>query len=142
LKKACALVLLAAFLFLVGSDALAQDKASYYYVNLNLLKVYPTSLGYKVLYRTRSIELHEAYIPNEWFAVTISSEGVPSASKADVIYDRGTDLPYMTVFYKDAKFSHVRLFLPTWRGDPSYGRLEMSTDLVDKFKVEELKIVL
>lgn len=138
MKKAIAIAVFTLILGSLAFQVLAED--SYYCVNVNVVKVYPTAFGYKIIYRTGLVGMYEAYIPNAWFSNTLDTDGNPVPAKAEVIYGNNPSLPYMVVFYKNAKFSHLKLNLMNIMSDPSYGRLEMSADLADKFKVDDLKI--
>jgi hypothetical protein len=120
-----------AIMCVCGLAGLAADESSYYYVNIPLIRVYTHQLGYKVVYRLDSKPSTEAYLPLTWF--------VPGG-KGELVVARGPSYPYMAVFYKDGKFSHVRLFLQENPSDPSWGTMRTGQDLTKAFAVEEPKL--
>jgi hypothetical protein len=130
-----ALLLIAAF----GSAAFAQD-SDFYYLNINVVKVYPTKLGFLLIYRVGSMAAKELYLPNEWFQVSFDSDGKPVPGQAEIVYGRDIGYPYMTVYYKAGKFSHLRLFLHVDKAHESYGLLPRDADIESKFKVKEFSI--
>lgn len=109
------------------------SQGSYYYVNVPIEKVYPHRLGYFILYRKSGIDLGQAYLPNQWFAHT--------AGKGEIVWlQSGSTWPYMSVYYKNGTFSHVRLFLARSFAHASWGTLPASANVDDKFNVEDLKL--
>jgi hypothetical protein len=134
-----------ALIAFVGIGALtAQDKdsgagdakgnwSSYYYTNVPLEKVYPHKLGYVVIYRKGGSEMGRAYLPLRWFT--------ESAAKGDIInLPKGRTWPYMSVFYKDGAFSHVRLFIRQDFSHESWGNLPLNVNIDGQFEAEELKL--
>ena len=122
-----------------GSAAFAQD-SDYYYLNVNVVKVYPTKLGFLLVYRVGSMTAKELYLPNEWFQVSMDASGKPVPAQAEIVYARDPGYPYKTVYYKAGKYSHLRLYLQVDRGHPSYGLLPADAKVDDKFKVTEFSI--
>ena len=122
-----------------GSAVFAQD-SDFYYFNVNVVKVYPTKLGFMLIYRVGSMTAKELYLPNEWFQVTFDGDGKPVPGQAEIVYGRDAGYPYMTVFYKAGKFSHLRLFLHTDKSHASYGLLPRDADIESKFQVKEFSI--
>jgi hypothetical protein len=107
--------------------------STFYYINVPIEKVYPHRLGYVVSYRKSGNELARAYMPMEWFT--------ESAGKGEVLkMGTGTEWPYLTVFYKDGKFSHVRMHVRKDFAHETWGNLPQGTQIDDRFKVEELKL--
>jgi hypothetical protein len=59
--------------------------------------------GYIVQYRQNSSLIGSVGIPYDWFTYP--------AAKAELVYlPKGKNWPYMSVFYKDGEFSHLRLY--------------------------------
>ena len=86
-------------------DIKPENSSAYYYVNVPIEKVYPHRLGYFILYRKSGTEMGQAYLPIKWFE--------KSAGKGELIrLAGGTQWPYLSIFYKEGKVDHVRLFIP------------------------------
>lgn len=127
-----------------ASALAAQEKAaspsgeawsSYYYVNVPIVRVYSHRLGYVVTYQKSGYEVGRTYLPLAWFE--------KAGSKGDLIMLKsGKQWPYMTIFYKDGAFSHIRLHVRREVTHESWGNLPQGTDIDDKFDVEELKLEL
>ncbi len=100
-----------------------------YPFRLDVVKVYQHSLGYRVVYRVGQADFADAYIPIEWFK---------AGGKAQLIRSNDPSHPYMVVYYREGKFSHVRLFVKDFAKDSSWGILEPGPDVASKFKVEEI----
>lgn len=116
-----------------AKDDSGGSQESFYYVNVPIEKVYPHRLGYFILYRKGGSELGQAYLPISWFT--------QSAGKGEFIrLPSGPDWPYLSVFYKGGKFSHVRLFVANSYAHQSWGNLPSSANLDDKFNIEELNL--
>jgi len=134
------LVAFAACMFVM--PVLAQDTAQsedtdkwsdLYYVNVPIEKIYPHSLGYMVLYRKNGVDLGRAYLPMEWFT--------EAGGKGELIrMGPGKTWPYMSIFYEEGQFSHVRLFVRAERSHTSWGMLSSGSQIDDKFAVEELDL--
>jgi len=134
----------ALFAFLLVLPAFAQDGAKetaksgeswseYYYVNVPLEKVYPHRLGYVISYRKGGAQLGQAYIPMKWFS--------KAGGKGELIrLATGTEWPYMTVYYKDGVFDHVRLFVRASLSHESWGNLPPGVPGDEKFDIEDLKL--
>lgn len=86
-----------------------------------------------VMYRKSGAELGRTYLPAKWFS--------QAGGKGELLkMNTGKTWPYMTVFYKDGAFSHIRVFV---RGDlshPSWGNLPQGSNIDDKFDIEELQL--
>ena len=115
-----------------SADPLAtqiKNPSDMYPFRLDVVKVFQHSLGYRVVYRVGQTEFADAYIPIEWFK---------AGGKAQLIRSNDPSHPYMVVYYREGKFSHVRLFAKDFPKDPSWGILESGPDVASKFKVEEI----
>ncbi len=106
-----------------------RDPSDMYPFRLDVVKVYQHNLGYRVVYRVGQNDFAEAYIPMEWFK---------PGGKAQLIRSNDPSHPYMVVYYREGKFSHVRLFVKDYQRDPSWGILEGGPELASKFQVEEI----
>ncbi len=117
-----------------GSGATkGENWSSYYYVNVPLEKVYPHRLGYVISYRKGGAELGTAYLPMKWFE--------EAGGKGDLVnLDAGANWPYLTVYYKDGAFSHVRLFVRKNLNHLSWGNIPQGAQIDEKFDLEDLKL--
>lgn len=106
-----------------------KNPSDMYPFRLDVVKVYQHSLGYRVVYRVGESDFADAYIPIEWFK---------AGGKAQLIRSNDPSHPYMVVYYREGKFSHVRLFVKDFPKDPTWGILEPGPDVAAKFKVEEI----
>lgn len=126
-------VLLLAFLLVVIMAATAAD-SNLYVKTLYIEKVYQHELGYKIEYRrTNSIYLAVAYFPIEWFS--------GAAATAQVIYTQDPAVPYVNVYWEDAQFSHLRLYVHPNFNHMSWGSLRGEQDLEEKFAVDEPQLL-
>jgi len=142
--KTLRLLFVALVAFICAGPVVAQDagtavtisegnKSEFYYVNVPLEKVYPHQKGYMVLYRKSGSVLTRAYLPLTWFS--------ESAGKAELLkLDHGTVWPYMTVYYKNGAFDHVRLFVRREMSHQSWGNFPQGTSLDAEFEAEDLKL--
>jgi hypothetical protein len=117
------------------AQTLSEDKESeYFYVNVPIEKVYPYRKGYVVQYRKGINKMARAYLPVEWFE--------DAANKGDLIYmGPGNSWPYLTVYYRDGVFDHVRLYLRRDRGHASWGNIPIGVNIDDRFEnIDDLKL--
>ncbi len=126
MKRATVVLVLVA----VIACALAADQSAFYPVRVDVVKVFSHSQGYRVLYRTGSSGIADVYLPARWFT---------SGGKAELVRGDDPSFPYMTVFYKDGKFDHLRLYVIADQRDPMWGILAPS-DGAGKFDSEDLKL--
>jgi hypothetical protein len=112
----------------------ATKESEYYYVNVPVEKIYPYRKGYVVAYRKGVNQLARAYLPVEWFT--------DAAGTGELIYiGPGTAWPYLTVYYKNGEFSHVRLYARRDRGHSTWGNVPLSVNIDDQFEnIEDLKL--
>jgi len=131
MKKLVFAAIFIVFLF-VGLPVFAQNQkndrkdSEYYYVNMTLEKVYPYRRGYVVMYRKGLFQFNKAFLPAEWFT--------DADSKGEIIVlPPGKVWPSLTVYYKNGKFSHVRLYVHRWANHPSWGNIPQNIQLDDQF---------
>ena len=129
--------LLVTLMVLVPSTALlAQDQGGerdvLYAINVPVQRVFPHSLGYKVVYDRSDLYPGEVYLPGRWFT--------GAAARGELIYSRHPSVPYMVIFYRNGEFSHLRLFVSANRSDRTWGTLPSGQDLREQFSTEELVI--
>jgi hypothetical protein len=133
-----AVLLIAAILFLGVSFGVFAAESELYARTILIEKVYPHKLGYKIMYTTGKLDYTMTYIPHKWFSHS-STKG-DSLAKGEVLWGNDSSYPYMIVFWKGGKFSHVRLFLKSNFQDISYGTLDPSQNLEEKFNIEEISL--
>jgi hypothetical protein len=111
-----------------------KDESDYFYVSVQIQKIYSTYRGYVVSYRTSNLGLAQAYLPVEWFEGT--------AKKGEVVKQGSASAwPRLLVFYKNGEFSHVRLMVHKERFHSTWGMIPQGINLDDKFDgVEEVKL--
>jgi hypothetical protein len=135
------LLLITLLLIVAGLVPLAAQQATSssdvegsYAITVTLERVYPYRKGYVVKYNRGLGKTSDAYLPIEWFQGT--------GKKGDLILlGSGTDWPHMTVFYKDGKFSHVRLYVRKERSHESWGDVPLHVNIDDRFEgVEEITL--
>ena len=112
-----------------------NNKSEFYYVNVWVEKVYPSNIGYIVMYRQGVNKIGTVGIPNEWFT--------DAAGRADLIaLPGGKNWPSMTIFYKNGEFSHIRLYVHREKSHTTWGSVPMAADLsrffedTDNFSIE------
>ena len=110
--------------------ALAAETSAFYPVRIDVVKVYSHADGFRVIYRTGSSTVSAVYLPSRWFV---------SGGKAELVRGHDTSFPYMTVFYKDGKFDHLRLYVLANQTDPTWGILTPSEG-AGKFDSDDLKL--
>jgi hypothetical protein len=122
------LIIVLFFIALI-TPAFAQNRASelprLYYINLPVERIFPSSDGYIIQYRSSSSVIETIGIPIEWFN--------NAGGRADIVrLEMASDWPSMSVFYSDGEFSHVRLYVHRTTSHRSWGNIPMGTDL-DRF---------
>jgi hypothetical protein len=99
----------------------SQESSSVYYVNLSIEKIFPSSQGYVIFYRTQG-GIGTLGIPNSWFR--------EAAGKANLVnLPAGSTWPTLSIFYNDGEISHIRLYVQRHRGHSTWGTIPIGTDL-------------
>jgi hypothetical protein len=103
-----------------------KNSSDFYYTTIRVEKVYPTRFGYIIQYRKGVNNIGRVAVPNEWFTM--------AGGKAELIsLPRGKNWPYMTVFYENGEFSHIRLYVHPWKGHQTWGNMSLSADIKGYF---------
>jgi hypothetical protein len=113
MKRSLLVLIILAFV----AAGLCADGSAYYPVRVDVVKVYAHSDGFRIVYRIGTMSFSEVYLPIGWF--------VPGG-KAELVRSNDPSNPYMSVFYKDGKFDHLRLYVQANMRDLSWGILEPS----------------
>jgi len=134
MKKA--LVLLAAGIFLLAclpvfSQSQSANPQDPYVKTVHIVKIWMHQLGYKIQFLNSHSRIAEIYVPLAWF-----NKG--TESKADLVYARGPEYPYFSVFWVDGKFDHIMIYALENFNDTSWGVLEPKADISSLFNVQEV----
>ncbi|GHU41696.1 hypothetical protein FACS1894190_10110 [Spirochaetia bacterium] len=99
-----------------GQDAAGPvTKSEFYIVQVPIEKVYAHAKGYVVEYRKNGMGTNVAYLPISWFKREVGSE---TPQKGEIVrLGSGNVMPYLTVYYKEGKTDHVKLYV---RKDPAH----------------------
>ena len=90
------------FGFFAALPAASESKESdYYYVNVQILKIFPCKLGYYVIYRRAGLQTGEYYIPQKWLDRR-DSRAVLNLTEQNVA-------PYLSIMMKNGEFDHIRI---------------------------------
>ncbi|QEN04072.1 hypothetical protein EW093_04945 [Thiospirochaeta perfilievii] len=130
-KRALSILLLLLTTIMLTS----ATKSPYYAKSVVITKVFPHSKGYKVYYLTNDLNTKEAYLPSYLFEE--QKDDTRERSKLFQGYDKA--FPYMTIFWKDGEFSHVKLYLKSDYGDPTWGVFTNQSDQDEFFENADLK---
>lgn len=133
MKKA--VLLLATFLLVFSFAAAlpaAAEESDMYYVNVQILKIFPLHEGYYVIYRRSGLKTGEAYIPKAWLDRR-DQRAVLNLTDQNVS-------PYLSIMFKEGEFNHVRIVASKDIRDPTWGSMVERNDQSDKFKIEKLDL--
>ncbi len=133
MKKA--VLLLATFLLVFSFAAAfpaAAEESDMYYVNVQILKIFPLHEGYYVIYRRAGLKTGEAYIPQAWLDRR-DQRAVLNLTDQNVT-------PYLSIMFKDGEFNHVRIVASKNLKHPTWGSMVERNDQPDKFKIEKLEL--
>ena len=133
------LILLIAIVMLIASTGVFADTSNFYVRTIPIIKVYSHNLGYRVVYMKSNFDLHVIYLPKDWFNTAAQTGEDP---KAELVAGKDSTYPYFSVFWEEGEFSHIRLYLHINLMHPSWGNMDPTWDLTDKFKVETLNLEL
>ena len=120
-----------ALLFVLATALAAQEQPAGYVRSVSIMKVLSHTMGYKVLYLKSSMEIGELYLPFTWFK---------AGGKAEVVFGGDRSYPYFSVFYREGKFSFIRLYLQESIQHLSWGRLIPREGDEAKFDVDDLTL--
>lgn len=121
-------------LFLAGLPLGAQMTQSPYFAkSVSIMRVFSHQKGYRIVYWTQSRQARDVYIPIEWFSRYGDYLNENGSPKAELHFGPGPTFPYMTIFWKEGKFSHVRLFLNVDYRDSSWGVIPQTEDWSSRF---------
>jgi len=135
MKKTIFVLFLLALIVPVFAQTNSEELPNIYCINVPVEKIYVTSDGYVVQYRSASSILAIIGIPIEWFGNALhphgsTGYGSDGANKAAVVrLPSAGDWPTMSIFYVDGVFSHVRLYVHSMKSHPTWGSIRQGTDV-------------
>jgi hypothetical protein len=111
-----------------------EHESEYFYKNVFVEKIYPYRIGYVLQYRKGVNQMARLYIPYDWFT--------EAAGRAELVtLPPGANWPYLTVFYKNGEFSHVRLYIHRLKAHETWGNVPLNVNIDDQFEgVDSLKL--
>ena len=122
-KLIIVLIFLALISPVFGQNNSSNNGESLYYVNVPVERVYASSEGYIVQYRTGSgAVISTIGIPMTWFT---EASGCAELLKLPA----AADWPTMSVFYENGQFSHVRLYVHRVKSHVTWGSIPQGADL-------------
>jgi len=133
MKKA--VLLLVAFMLVFSVVAVmpaAAEESDMYYVNVQILKIFPLHEGYYVIYRRAGLKAGEAYIPQTWLDRR-DQRAVLNLTEQNIT-------PYLSVIYKGGEFDHVTIVAAKNLQHPTWGNMVERDDQPDKFNIEKLDL--
>jgi hypothetical protein len=133
MRRLALVVVLLAIGLSVFAQARPKDNESIYVRTIPVIKVFTHQLGYKVFYQTNRGGVASVYIPAEWFN--------HAGGKASITYGSGPQYPYMSVYWINGKFDHIKLFLVQDILADTWDVLrEPPAEAAEHFKVDEPKL--
>ena len=135
MKKAAILIIAFTAICVFGAFAVESD---YYARTIRIEQVYPHKLGYKLLYATGQLTFATTSLPQKWFSQASAPKG--EMARGQTVWGNDPSYPYMIVFWKNGKFSHVRLFLRSNLHDLSYGVIDPREDPTESFNVDDISL--
>lgn len=108
----------------------SAQKSTLFTKSVNITKIYPHKLGYRVIYMTDALEYREVYLPSELFTIEGGSK---------VFFGLGKAYPYMQIFWDNGEFSHVKLYLKQDYNDLSWGSLNIPDSYDEFFSMDNIK---
>ncbi len=107
----------------------------YYVKNVFLNRIVSTARGYRIEYFNARMEPKAIHVPIEWFSRQnqygrLEDGGV----KAEILFATDAAYPYVSIFWKDGKFSHLRIHAQESFNHSSWGVLRPQTNIDDRFK--------
>jgi hypothetical protein len=130
MKKSIAIVL--GLLFIAGIISVTADESEMFVKSMHIVKVYPHQKGYRIVYMKSGLDIGVTYFPMEWF--------YGAANKGEVIYGKDPAYPYMSIFWKNGEFHHVRLYLEESKNAQSWGDIDNPQAIEGNFDIETLEI--
>ncbi len=113
----------------------SATKSPYFTKSVVITRVFPHRLGYKVFYMSNDMIRREAYLPNSLFLE--QKDDTMERSKLFTGNDKA--YPYLTIFWRDGEFSHIKLYLKASFADVSWAVFANPSTHDENFKNADLK---
>jgi hypothetical protein len=127
MKKA----LFVAVLLLIGFSSMVygQIHKDIYVRSMHIEKVFIHSLGYAIVYyKPSGAGYGILYLPYNWFT--------EAGGAGEIVWGRNQAYPYISIFWVDGKFSHLKCFFQESLGHPMWENLSKNySEVKDKFNV-------
>ncbi|MDR3356351.1 MAG: hypothetical protein LBO04_04100 [Spirochaetaceae bacterium] len=119
-----------------GAAAGVSGKSPYGVITIPVDKIYSHSKGYVIEYRKNGMGTNRIYLPLDWFIEKVNME---TPRKGELMkLKSGSVWPYISVYYRDGKTDHVRLYVRE-ETHSTWGTILNGVDLDDEFGgVEEV----
>lgn len=130
-KRALTILLLLLITVMLSS----ATKSPYYTKSVVITKVFPHSMGYKIFYMANDLVTKELYLPSYLF----EEQEDETQERSSLFTGYNKAFPYMTIFWKDGVFSHVKLYVKASYQDPTWGVFSNPSSHDENFKNAELK---
>jgi hypothetical protein len=129
-----ALIFLAVFATLSLTSLSAQEsenekESQLYPKHIYVAKIWSHKLGFRIDYYRDDKTIGTLYAPLKWFR--------EAGGLAQLGFDEGDQVPYMTVFYKEGKVSHFRVFAYRDITHYTWGTPPSAENWDDRFNTEE-----
>ncbi|MFO7850673.1 MAG: hypothetical protein R6V67_12025 [Spirochaetia bacterium] len=121
--------------FLLIAGVAGAETSEFFVKTVPVNKVYQHRLGYRVAYPKSDHTMGILYIPHKWFNREADTEEV---AKAELATGSGPAYPYLSIFWKNGEFHHIRLYVKQNLQDVSYGQLDNPEAFNDRFDVDTL----
>ena len=110
-----------------------SEESDLYYVNAQILKIFPHRLGYYIIYRRAGLKTGEYFVPHTWFDRR-DQRGVLNLVDTRIA-------PYISVLMKDGEFEQIRVYAPRDLNNQAWGVLMGDgTQYDDNFNIEKLDL--
>ncbi len=124
-------VLLIIFVFFTGFFSLSAQEQGLFVKTVPIIKIYSHIEGYKIIYRKSNLRLEEFYVPLSW---------IVAGGKGEIVYGSSPSYPYFSIFWRDGKFSFIRLYVHESISSLTWGILKATEGVKQKFEIDELDL--
>jgi hypothetical protein len=121
----------AVFLSFEGTGSVFAE-SPFFAKTVFIAQITSTQQGYKIVYLDDRGQPETVYLPIQWFykETGATSDGFV---KAEIIYGRGPQFPYMQIYFKKGVFDHLLIFADADYSNPSWGVLPDNIDISSNF---------
>lgn len=126
------IVALGLILLIVGIFALQAKESDMFVKTQPIVKIYTHRLGFKVIYLKSDLSMAEFYVPIDWFSL--------AGGKGVLVKGEDSAYPYFSIFWLNGEFNSIKLYVKSNLQDLTWGALETTPGLRDRFNVETLDL--